>query len=335
MRALGYDVLLLRAVAFGLGAFVAACAGVISVWWNTRISPGSINLGQTIDMLVIAVIGGLFRLEGAWVGAIAFVAARQLDPGPGVGRLALQHRHRRDLPRHRAAVARRLDGHLGVRHRPAPAAARPRARDPLPPSNHLSPDPRTEGGTTRPHDPNVTPGPAPGNRQAPKGGTMRDREEGRHRRLYILLAALVLVLSAIAAGCGGGDDEEAGDTQAATNTGGTATSGTIKIGIFGNNEGPFAPFEGQVWGGSMLPLIAPRRDGEERRSEAKASTARRSPASRSRSSTAAPTPRLTRRSRRPGGSSSRRTSTSSSARSRAARGSRWPTTPRSSRTSRS
>jgi branched-chain amino acid transport system substrate-binding protein len=85
---------------------------------------------------------------------------------------------------------------------------------------------------------------------------MRDREERRDHRLYILFAALVLVLSVIAAGCGGGDDEEAGETQAATETGGTATGGTIRIGIFGNNEGPFAPFEGQVWGGSMLPLIA-------------------------------------------------------------------------------
>jgi branched-chain amino acid transport system substrate-binding protein len=83
---------------------------------------------------------------------------------------------------------------------------------------------------------------------------MRDREEGRPYRLYVLLAALVLVLSAIAAGCGGDDDEEAGDT-AATETGGEATTGTIRIGVFGNNEGPFAPFEGQVWGGSMLPLI--------------------------------------------------------------------------------
>jgi branched-chain amino acid transport system permease protein len=74
MRALGYNVLLLRAVAFGLGAFVAALAGVLSVWWNTRISPGSISLAQTIDVLVIAVIGGLYRLEGAWVGAFAFAA---------------------------------------------------------------------------------------------------------------------------------------------------------------------------------------------------------------------------------------------------------------------
>jgi branched-chain amino acid transport system permease protein len=72
MRALGYNVLLLRALAFGLGALIAAFAGVLSVWWNTRISPGSIALPQTIDVLIIAVIGGLYRLEGAWVGAIVF-----------------------------------------------------------------------------------------------------------------------------------------------------------------------------------------------------------------------------------------------------------------------
>jgi branched-chain amino acid transport system permease protein len=74
MRALGYNVPLLRMLAFGLGALIAAFAGIISVWWNTRISPGSIDLTRTIDVLVIAVIGGLFRLEGAWVGAFVFAA---------------------------------------------------------------------------------------------------------------------------------------------------------------------------------------------------------------------------------------------------------------------
>jgi len=72
MRALGYNVRLHRTLAFGTGALIAAIAGVLSVWWNTRISPGSVALPQTIDVLVIAVIGGLFRLEGAWVGAILF-----------------------------------------------------------------------------------------------------------------------------------------------------------------------------------------------------------------------------------------------------------------------
>jgi branched-chain amino acid transport system permease protein len=70
MRALGYNVPLLRTVAFALGALIAGLAGILSVWWNTRISPGSISLSQTIDLLIIAVIGGLYRLEGAWVGAV-------------------------------------------------------------------------------------------------------------------------------------------------------------------------------------------------------------------------------------------------------------------------
>jgi branched-chain amino acid transport system permease protein len=72
MRALGFDVTRHRTVAFALGALVAGVAGVLSVWYNRRISPGSINLEQTINILIIAVIGGLYRLEGAWVGALAY-----------------------------------------------------------------------------------------------------------------------------------------------------------------------------------------------------------------------------------------------------------------------
>jgi branched-chain amino acid transport system substrate-binding protein len=89
---------------------------------------------------------------------------------------------------------------------------------------------------------------------------MRDRTEGRGLRLWALLAALVLVFASVAAGCGGDDDdEEGGETPAPTDTGGgetgEATGEPIKIGIFSNNEGAFAPFEGQTWGGAMLPLI--------------------------------------------------------------------------------
>ena len=36
-------------------------------------APSSIDLNHTIDVLVIAVLGGLLRIEGAWVGAFAFV----------------------------------------------------------------------------------------------------------------------------------------------------------------------------------------------------------------------------------------------------------------------
>jgi branched-chain amino acid transport system permease protein len=73
MRALGYHVTLHRTVAFGFAALIAAAAGILSVWYNRRIDPGSVGLGQVINVLVIAVIGGLYRLQGAWVGALAFV----------------------------------------------------------------------------------------------------------------------------------------------------------------------------------------------------------------------------------------------------------------------
>jgi branched-chain amino acid transport system permease protein len=72
MRALGYNVALHRALAFGVGAFIASIAGILSVWYTTQISPGGINVAQTINILVIAVIGGLYRLEGAWIGSLVF-----------------------------------------------------------------------------------------------------------------------------------------------------------------------------------------------------------------------------------------------------------------------
>ena len=73
MASLGYNVVLHRTVAFAFASFVAAIGGIAFVWWNGHIDPASIDLGSTIDVLVIAVVGGLYRLEGAWVGALFFV----------------------------------------------------------------------------------------------------------------------------------------------------------------------------------------------------------------------------------------------------------------------
>jgi branched-chain amino acid transport system permease protein len=72
MRALGFNVTRHRVLAFTLAALIAGIAGLLSVWYNRRISPGSINLEWTINILIIAVIGGLYRLEGAWVGALVY-----------------------------------------------------------------------------------------------------------------------------------------------------------------------------------------------------------------------------------------------------------------------
>jgi branched-chain amino acid transport system permease protein len=73
MTSLGYIVPLHRMLAFGFAAFLASLAGVLLVWWQGQIAPGDVGLGATIDLLIVAVIGGLGRVEGAWVGALAFI----------------------------------------------------------------------------------------------------------------------------------------------------------------------------------------------------------------------------------------------------------------------
>jgi branched-chain amino acid transport system permease protein len=73
MSSLGYNVALIRTLAFTLGAFVASTAGVIFVWFNRAISPSAISLGGVLTVLIIAVIGGMSRLEGAWIGAFIYV----------------------------------------------------------------------------------------------------------------------------------------------------------------------------------------------------------------------------------------------------------------------
>ncbi len=73
MASLGYAVPLHRMLAFGLAAFVASLAGVLYVWWQGQISPDSVGLASTIELLIIAVIGGLGRIEFAWLGAFVYI----------------------------------------------------------------------------------------------------------------------------------------------------------------------------------------------------------------------------------------------------------------------
>jgi branched-chain amino acid transport system permease protein len=73
MHSLGYNVTAHRVAAYGVAGFMAAVGGVLMVWYNNRISPGSMNLGAMINILIIAVLGGMNRPIGAFVGAIVFV----------------------------------------------------------------------------------------------------------------------------------------------------------------------------------------------------------------------------------------------------------------------
>ncbi len=50
-------------------------AGVLNIWWNGQIDPNSISIGASLDLLVVAVIGGIGHLEGAWLGAFVYVVA--------------------------------------------------------------------------------------------------------------------------------------------------------------------------------------------------------------------------------------------------------------------
>lgn len=75
MSSLGFNISLHKTLAFTLAGFVAGVGGVLNIWWNGQIDPTSISIGPTLDVLIVAVIGGIAHLEGAWLGAFVFVAA--------------------------------------------------------------------------------------------------------------------------------------------------------------------------------------------------------------------------------------------------------------------
>ncbi|MDA8119551.1 MAG: branched-chain amino acid ABC transporter permease [Gammaproteobacteria bacterium] len=73
MRALGYDVTRHKVLAYFYAGLIAGLAGVLLVWFNGRISPGTINVSAAINVLVIAVIGGIRHPIGPFVGAVVVV----------------------------------------------------------------------------------------------------------------------------------------------------------------------------------------------------------------------------------------------------------------------
>ena len=73
MQALGYNVKGHKIFAHFLSGVMAAIAGVLLVWFNSRISPGSVGINVALDILVIAVIGGLRHPIGPFLGALLFV----------------------------------------------------------------------------------------------------------------------------------------------------------------------------------------------------------------------------------------------------------------------
>lgn len=73
MAALGYNVTAHRVAAYTFAALLAAIGGILLTWQSGQISPGTAGIGPAIDILVIAVIGGLRHPVGPFIGAFIYV----------------------------------------------------------------------------------------------------------------------------------------------------------------------------------------------------------------------------------------------------------------------
>lgn len=76
MSALGYNVTAHRVSAYAIASVIAAIGGILLVWLNAQVSPGTAGIGPAIDILIIAVIGGLGRPIGPFIGALIYVVLR-------------------------------------------------------------------------------------------------------------------------------------------------------------------------------------------------------------------------------------------------------------------
>lgn len=72
MEAIGFNVPAHRVAAYVLTGVIAAIGGVLLVWHNGRISPGTVGVSAAIDILIIAVIGGMRHPIGPFIGALIF-----------------------------------------------------------------------------------------------------------------------------------------------------------------------------------------------------------------------------------------------------------------------
>jgi branched-chain amino acid transport system permease protein len=73
MAALGYNVTAHRVAAYAFAGLIAGIGGILLTWQSSQISPGTVSIQAAIDILVIAVVGGLRHPIGPFIGAFIFV----------------------------------------------------------------------------------------------------------------------------------------------------------------------------------------------------------------------------------------------------------------------
>jgi branched-chain amino acid transport system permease protein len=80
MAALGFNVTAHRIAAYAFASLFASMGGILLVWQNTQLAPGTIGISAAIDVLVVAVIGGLRRPLGSFIGAFIYVILNVFSP---------------------------------------------------------------------------------------------------------------------------------------------------------------------------------------------------------------------------------------------------------------
>jgi branched-chain amino acid transport system permease protein len=73
MRSLGYDVTLHLFIGFTASGFFAGVAGVMYAFFNNFVSPSTVALAQSVEALLMAIVGGIGTLFGAFVGAATVI----------------------------------------------------------------------------------------------------------------------------------------------------------------------------------------------------------------------------------------------------------------------
>jgi branched-chain amino acid transport system permease protein len=73
MAALGYNVTAHRVAAYAFAGLLAGVGGILLTWQSSQISPGTVGITPAIDILIIAVIGGLRHPIGPFIGAFIYV----------------------------------------------------------------------------------------------------------------------------------------------------------------------------------------------------------------------------------------------------------------------
>lgn len=73
MRSLGYNVPLHVFLAFTASGFVAGVAGACYALFNNFVSPSTVQLTQSVEGLLMAIIGGIGTLVGSFIGAAVMI----------------------------------------------------------------------------------------------------------------------------------------------------------------------------------------------------------------------------------------------------------------------